>query len=637
MADTTASLLRRLLKLGWHSKTPPYVGANWGLGSRKRGHEIGGKSGVRAEGLRLWQTPPPRHPGAYWRCVTFATLTTRSIPLSCRAMKIRSEMLIAGTVLLVGLVFAACTRHAWEDYWITFRISRNLATGHGLVFTAGERLHSFTSPLGVLLPAAFSWLTGNQSDNLVLWLFRVVSVAALAAGMVLLFQALEILQLRRVSCWLTVGLIGLDAKIVDFSINGMETGLLIFFLALAIHGLMVTGPRQMLRLGAGWGGLMWSRPDSCVYIAILGIGALIFLSGNGPERTRKGWLKRLLIAGGVCALLYLPWFVWAWWYYGTPIPHTITAKATNQPPILFDDLVGDLVMFPLTLLDPARSSMPMIFLPSYFDHGGWPIFLAFVSYGSGLLAAFAWPVFVLRPSTRLFSLAFFLGNFYLTAVLKYWPPWYLPTVAVFGYLTLGLLFDEALCLASRLAQPGRARAWFRYLPQAFRISAIGLAIGQAAVTVCVARQMQVEQELIENGVRRSIGLWLRDHAQSPHDTVMLEPLGYIGYYSGLKMLDFPGLASMEVVEVRKRLGPKRETQFGLELMPDWLVMRPREAQIGVFVDTANLEKCYELVQTFDATDKINAVHWLPGRDSLRGDQTFLIFHRKPDASPEPPP
>jgi len=57
-------------------------------------------------------------------------------------------VLVAGAELLVGLVFAAFTQHAWEDYWITFRVSRNLATGHGLVFTPGERLHSFTSPLG---------------------------------------------------------------------------------------------------------------------------------------------------------------------------------------------------------------------------------------------------------------------------------------------------------------------------------------------------------------------------------------------------------------------------------------------------------------------------------------------------------
>jgi len=36
-------------------------------------------------------------------------------------------------------LFALFTRHAWEDYYITYRASKNLATGHGLVFNVGDR------------------------------------------------------------------------------------------------------------------------------------------------------------------------------------------------------------------------------------------------------------------------------------------------------------------------------------------------------------------------------------------------------------------------------------------------------------------------------------------------------------------
>ena len=78
----------------------------------------------------------------------------------------RPAVTIAVAAFLVALGFAIYTQHVWEDYFITFRCSRNLATGHGLVFTPGERLQSFTSPLGVLLPAGFSWLTDNQSEAL---------------------------------------------------------------------------------------------------------------------------------------------------------------------------------------------------------------------------------------------------------------------------------------------------------------------------------------------------------------------------------------------------------------------------------------------------------------------------------------
>jgi hypothetical protein len=555
-----------------------------------------------------------------------------------RGMKtaaIRPELKIVGFVLLVGLVFAVYTQHAWEDYWITFRASRNLATGHGLVFTPGERLHTFTSPLGVLLPAAFSWLTGNQSDNLVLWLFRVVSAGALAAGMVLLFRTLQTLQLQRFSCWLTVALIGLDAKTVDFAINGMETGLLFFFLALAIHGLMVTGPRQMFRLGIGWAGLMWTRPDSCVYIAILGIGALLFLSGREAGKSRMAWGKTLLAAGLVCAVLYLPWFLWAWWYYGSPVPYTVVAKATNAEPMSFPGLLGELLLLPVNLLG-NKTSLRWTFLPAYAWMGGWPAFLQVFGFALGLVAVLGWMIPVLRPQTRLFSLACFLGNFFLNAVVKLCYPWYLPVIALFGYLTIGLLFDQVLCLAAKLPSPGATRGWLCHLPQVLRVSAVSLVAAQLALTLCVARQMQVQQDLIENGTRRQIGLWLRDRARTPRDTVMLEPLGYIGYYSGLKMLDYPGLSSKEVVDVRRRLGKSKENLAYLELKPDWLVLRPVEIRNGSIVAAERLQELYDLVQVFDVTDKVRAIRWLPGRSYLQFDQTFLVFHRKSNAIVKPP-
>jgi hypothetical protein len=548
----------------------------------------------------------------------------------------RPAVTIAVAVFLVALAFAIYTQHVWEDYWITFRCSQNLATGHGLVFTPGERLHTFTSPLGVLLPAGFSWLTGNQSDELALWLFRLTSIAAFSAGLVLLFHVLQRLQQHRLATGLTLALLGLDAKLVDFSINGMETGLLFFFLALAIQGLVVPGPCQILRIGAGWAGLMWTRPDSFVYIAAMGIGALLFSPNRTAGQSRKDLWKILLAACLVCTVLYLPWFLWAWSYYGSPVPHPVVAKGTNMPPFSLGAQLFDLLVFPGTLLN-NETNLRWIFTPVYVRFGGWPGFISPLCTALGIVAALAWPFPPLRPQTRLFSLVFFLGNFFLTSVLINPFPWYFPTVAVFGYLTIGLLFDQALGLA------GRARDWSRLLRGALCVLALLLMAGQLFITLCVARQMRVQQQLIENGLRRQIGLWLRAHARTPHDTVMVEPLGYIGYFSGLKMLDYPGLASKEMVEARKRLGPYRENQVFLELKPDWLVLRPSEIEIeshiqdfDVSVQRGPLRENYDLVQVFDASGEIRKLGWLPGRSYLEVDQSFLIYHRKSDASSKPP-
>src|SRR5690606_2053933 len=110
----------------------------------------------------------------------------------CRPMtstKYSTGMVFAfASAIVLALSFALYTQHAWEDYYITFRASKNLATGHGLVFNPGDRLHTFTSPLGVLLPALSYLLTGNSSDDAALWIFRVFSAIALGGAVVLLLS-----------------------------------------------------------------------------------------------------------------------------------------------------------------------------------------------------------------------------------------------------------------------------------------------------------------------------------------------------------------------------------------------------------------------------------------------------------------
>ncbi|HTO02262.1 MAG TPA: hypothetical protein VL069_01110, partial [Opitutus sp.] len=115
------------------------------------------------------------------------------------------------------LLFATYTDHVWEDYYITYRASKNLATGHGLVFNHGDRLHTFTSPLGVLLPALASVLTLNQSDTIALWIFRLISAAALAGAATLLYRLVLHLQRSAALAALTAACVALDAKSLDFT------------------------------------------------------------------------------------------------------------------------------------------------------------------------------------------------------------------------------------------------------------------------------------------------------------------------------------------------------------------------------------------------------------------------------------
>ena len=101
---------------------------------------------------------------------------------------------------------------------------------------------------------------------------------------------------------------------------------MMFFLALTLNALTVPSRWTVLKLGLAWTGLMWTRPDGFIYFGAVALGFVLFNAGQPIARSRLGLLKAFLCAGAVTTVLYSPWVLWAWHYYGSPIPHTITAK-----------------------------------------------------------------------------------------------------------------------------------------------------------------------------------------------------------------------------------------------------------------------------------------------------------------------
>ncbi len=120
-----------------------------------------------------------------------------------------------------------------------------------------------------------------------------------------------------------------DLKMVAFTTNGMETAFMLLFLGGAISLLVRDDPRPWLARGLCWGGLMWSRPDGCIYIAALSLADYLFRTGP-----RRSLLVSLLKSAGVCTVVYLPWFAFAWDYYGSPVPHTVIAKGQVEAGLL---------------------------------------------------------------------------------------------------------------------------------------------------------------------------------------------------------------------------------------------------------------------------------------------------------------
>ncbi len=524
----------------------------------------------------------------------------------------------------IALGFALYTNHVWEDYYITFKSSKNLATGEGLVYHPGERLHTFTSPLGVLLPALSSLLAFNASDTAALWIFRLLSAGALGGAALLLLRFARGQGYGVPALAVLVGLLLTDAKTVDFSINGMETAWMMLFLAYTVWAAYSGRPDAWKHLGVAWAGLMWTRPDSFIYIAALSAGVWLF---NHPSLTglrRPQWIAAFLKAGLVTTALYLPWFLFAWAYYGTPVPHTVEAKSMMRDTGGLVDLLWTAVSFPWAGLE-GQLALDSTFLPSYFDMGGWPAWAVILARTVALVCALVWLHPRVSPEARAFSFTFFCGQVYLWHFPYHPFPWYVPTTTFFAIATLGALFHQAARFARHLDHHPETAAAARSLRRHLAVAAALLLLASCVQLLGVARQAEAQQRLIEDGNRRKIGEWLRENAR-PGDSVFMEPLGYIGYFSGLKTLDFPGLSSREMVAARA-LFNNDFRYLVLWLEPTWLVLRPREAENLVGYETAILGHTYEKVRTFSVKDEVTSLE-VPGRAYLEFDSEFIVFRRK---------
>ena len=509
---------------------------------------------------------------------------------------------------VAAAVFAWYTENVWEDYFITYRVSRNLVLGHGMVFQIGEKVHTFTSPLGVLLPAAMLWVTGGASDARALLAFQIFSIAAFAAAVALMFRfCRDSWSLPSASALLVAALLVLDAKSVVFSVNGMETALLLLLLVVFLASLYRRGSRLHIPIGLAAAGLQWVRPDACILGLAVVAGIWFFHPAGLPTGTRAGSLKVLGAAFVVALALYLPWLISTWSYYGTPIPNTVAAKSQNLAFWNFSNIWD-------WLTAPWIRGLQLAPLPIYPHMGGWPAAMINAWMVAATILGHWWLLPWADPRGRAVSFAAFTFGLYLTQINVY--PWYLPpaswlliTTAVF------ILLDVSRWMRSF----GRPRLVFPV------VAALLLLAGESMIWVGTARQLKHQQRLIE-AQRTEIGRQLRANA-APGDRVFLECVGYIGFNSGLKILDYPGLTAPEVIRVRRQVADDWGAIVS-HFRPEWLVLRPHELPRVNSSHNPSFTQDYFVAGLFTCEREINDLPPMWGTPFLRFDQTFYVLRRR---------
>lgn len=223
-------------------------------------------------------------------------------------------------LVAAALFAAACTalfRFTAEDAYIVQRYAAQLVRGYGLVFNIGERVSALTSPLQTLIIGALTWL--------VPWPMAAYKVlgAALAGGAVLFAGRRLFASNSERAIFLTATLA--SPFVAMWAIGGLETPLLLasvtVLTTLALE--MNEAPPSAATLTPFF--LLTAvafliRHDSFVFLGPIAVGLIL----KYREKTVSGALGAVLLAAA--------WLLFAWIYYGDPLPTSFYLKAVDTRP-----------------------------------------------------------------------------------------------------------------------------------------------------------------------------------------------------------------------------------------------------------------------------------------------------------------
>ena len=219
-----------------------------------------------------------------------------------------------------------------DDAFITFRYARNILAGQGFVYNPGEAVLGTTTPLYTLLMAGLGALTGGVQAPFPL-LALLVNALADAVVCLLLWSLGRRLGFERAG--IAAALAWAVAPFsVSFAIGGLETSLYVALLtgalACAVFASQPSSRKEVVAEGE-------LRPTLRILAALLASlalltrpDALILLGPLALERLWAAWKKKETLHWGELAAALLPygsWAVYATLAFGSPLPHSVLAKA----------------------------------------------------------------------------------------------------------------------------------------------------------------------------------------------------------------------------------------------------------------------------------------------------------------------
>jgi arabinofuranosyltransferase len=429
-------------------------------------------------------------------------------------------------LLLSILIFSGCSFQMnrpyilLDDAFISFRYAENLSHGFGLVFNPGERVEGYTNFLWTVILAACDRLGFNLISA-----SKALSALAGVGTLVVLYLIGKAVFASRSENTLLIALplllfasMGSQARYV---VSGMETLAFTFLILLAIYLLLF---RKLPWMAGGFFALgAMTRPEGMLYFALAWLFLIleqtrIWELNSPPGHAIKPSLRqasRTLFSFSVGFLiLYGPYFLWRYTYYGYLLPNTFYVKASE---------------FQWARLQRGWDTLLSLLAEWWLA----PILVLSFFSASSIRNNRVWLLFIAMFLATCIYFAYIGGDFTV---------WFGPRLLIPVLPCLLLLSSEGLANISQA----------QWLPPQYKI---WLQLGLSALLLTIsfwlswpARPFSGNVLTVQNQGWAELGLWIEAHTD-PTISIATDAAGLIPYYSGRYTIDMFGLTDAHIAHM----------------------------------------------------------------------------------------
>lgn len=466
-------------------------------------------------------------------------------------------------MLMTSLLLGFFHSNGFDDPYITYRYAVNIAEGTGFVYNAGERLLSTTTPLYALMLAVPHWVGLD-----VPLVSTIIGCVCLGLGGLIFWRIGHVWQTPLIG---VVGLVLYPTFPLLINTLGSET---IVYTTLILAGMLACVQAHYDRTAVLFAVATLIRADAVLAVGVAVLYVCFTASRQDAKEIKKEHARDiqhtnakalyvgLLKAFVVYVAILLPWFAFAWLYFGAPFPVTLAAKQQQGIMLISDSFQKGFVMMAKQYWHNPFRQVQMVLA------------------GVGVLALFTYQRhWVLIVG---WNVVYFIAYSMLGVTRYFW--YYGPLVA--GFVALVALGAETL---------------YRLLKH---VGGQRIAYATVAVLVPVVLVPHIQGwSFLHNHrdsrmvIYRDVGVWLHNHTP-PNARVGTLEVGIIGYYAQRPMVDFAGLIQPETawqITPTTTYGDLARWSF-MRFHPDYLVLQ--DGALPELEQEASFQRACQPVKTF---------------------------------------